>query len=88
MVHSIGIPPGLVKLPGLRLNITDPAATGTITLQALFGQYDTRHDINNPSYVTACIDYYLWTGDLNFLRDNIKRCLTRHALHGNGIRNG
>jgi len=60
-------------ITGLRLNFEGLATSTPITIQALFAQYDTRHNINNPSYVTACIDYFSWTGDLNFLRDNIEK---------------
>lgn len=44
-----------------------------IVLQALFGQYDTRHNVNSQSFVTGCVNYFRWTGDLDFLRKNINR---------------
>jgi hypothetical protein len=44
-----------------------------VCLQALFCQYDTRHNINNQSYIDGCIEYFWWTHDLNFLRRNLDR---------------
>ncbi len=60
-------------ITSLRFGIDNPTSGGLVTIQALFAQYDTRHNVNNPSFVSACIDYFYWTGDLNFLRDNIER---------------
>ncbi len=60
-------------ITGIRLGF-DNATTGSrVILQGIFPQFDTRHNVNNPAYVTACIDYFFWTGDLNFLRANIER---------------
>src|SRR5690606_15352874 len=35
--------------------------------------YDTRHPINNTSYLTGANDYFAWTGDIDFLRQNMNR---------------
>lgn len=58
---------------GLRLHLDNSTTDTEIIFQAMFAQYDTRHNVNNQSYVTACIDYYNWTGDISFLRENIER---------------
>lgn len=55
-------------ITGLRVKAGNADAGATVTLQALFSQFDTRHNVNNPSYVIACVDYFYLTGDLNFLR--------------------
>src|SRR5215831_3695463 len=47
-----------------------------ITLQALFSQYDTRHNINAQNYIRGCAKYFWWTHDLEFLRANINRMRT------------
>ncbi len=60
-------------ITGLRVGFDNATAGGEVILQALFSQYDTRHDVNNPSYVSACVDYFSWTGDLNFLRHEMER---------------
>jgi len=57
----------------LRLGFGNAKACGTVCLQALFTQYDTRHTINNLNYARACALFYAWTGDLSFLRRNINR---------------
>ncbi|MCD6302101.1 MAG: hypothetical protein J7M15_01070, partial [Anaerolineae bacterium] len=57
----------------LRLGFGNTKACGTVCLQALFTQYDTRHTINNLNYARACALFYAWTGDLSFLRRNINR---------------
>jgi len=48
-------------------------APGSVTIQAFFSQYDTRHNINNQDFVRGCAKYFWWTGDLSFLRAQINR---------------
>lgn len=54
-------------------------ASGTVTVQALFSQYDTRHNINSQNFIRGCGKYFWWTRDLPFLRANVNRMRT--ALH-------
>ncbi|HVV01763.1 MAG TPA: glycosyl hydrolase family 65 protein [Verrucomicrobiae bacterium] len=56
----------------LRIHL-DNSAPGTLTIQAFFSQYDTRHNINNQDFIRGCAKYFWWTGDYNFLRSNINR---------------
>lgn len=44
-----------------------------VGIQALFTNYDTRHNINNQNFVRGCCQYFWWTRDLNFLRNNLAR---------------
>ena len=37
---------------------------------------DTRHNINNANFIRGCHDYFLWTRDYSFLRDQIPRIRT------------
>lgn len=60
------------EITRLRLGFGNSAA-GTVTLQALFTQYDTRHTINAQNFVRGCANYFWWTGDTAFLRANIGR---------------
>lgn len=53
-------------------------APAKVGIQAVFNQYDTRHNINNSNFIRGCAKYFWWTGDLNFLRANIQRM--RHAM--------
>lgn len=57
----------------LRLNFGNAAPGAEITVQALFSQYDTRHNINNFDFIRGAIDVFLWTGDLAFMRDELPR---------------
>jgi hypothetical protein len=51
-------------------------APGSVTIQAFFSQYDTRHNINGQNFVRGCAKYFWWTRDLNFLRTQINRMRT------------
>ena len=62
----------------LALQIDNAPEGAAITLQALFSQYDTRHNINSQAFVHGCANYFWWTGDVPFLRANILRM--RRAL--------
>lgn len=64
---------GEVAQVRLRLGNHSP---GTVVLQALFSQFDTRHNINGQNFVRGCAKYFWWTRDLNFLRANIGRMRT------------
>lgn len=66
------------KITRLRVNLGNPSAGGDVIFQALFTQYDTRHDVNSQCYIQGCAAYFNWTGDLGFLRRNIN--LMRRAL--------
>jgi hypothetical protein len=60
----------------LRVNFDNPAAGATVVLQALFTQYDTRHNINSQNFIRGCATYFWWTRDVAFLRRNINRMRT------------
>ncbi|HWQ90337.1 MAG TPA: hypothetical protein VN673_01605, partial [Clostridia bacterium] len=49
------------------------ASAGRVVVQALFSQYDTRHNINEQNFIRGCAKYFWWTRDLNFLRANVQR---------------
>ncbi len=66
------------KVTRLRLNFGNVQPGAEIVIQALFSQYDTRHNINNFDYIRGAIDVFLWTGDLAFLRAELPRL--RRAL--------
>jgi len=57
-----------------RLRIGFDNSTGaSVTVQALFTQYDTRQNVNNASYIDGCASYFHWTGDVEFLKTNIDK---------------
>ncbi len=56
----------------LRLGF-DNKTGASVTIQALFTQYDTRQNVNNASFIDGCASYIRWTGDIEFLKFNIER---------------
>ncbi len=69
---------GIIKK--LRVSLGNREPGGALTVIALFSHYDTRHNINNTSFLKGCADYFNQTRDLDFLRRNITRM--RLALRG------
>lgn len=67
----------------LRLNFGNTAPGAEVVIQALFSQYDTRHNINNFDYIRGAIDLFCWTGDLAFMRAELPRLrkALRYAEH-------
>ncbi|HTO02190.1 MAG TPA: hypothetical protein VL069_00750, partial [Opitutus sp.] len=61
------------KITRLRLRFGNATPGANVTLQALFSQYDTRHNINNFDFIRGAIDVFLWTGDLAFMRAELPR---------------
>lgn len=57
----------------------DHAAGAEIDLKSILTAIDTRHPITNALFVRGCVDYFAWTRDVEFLRQNIG-CM-RKALH-------
>lgn len=60
----------------LRIQFGNEAPGGKVGIQSFFTNYDTRHNINNQNFVRGCANYFLWTGDINFLRGQINRMRT------------
>lgn len=57
-----------------RYRITiDRAAGSRIDLKSIITAIDTRHPITNPLFVRGSTEYFVWTRDLDFLRQNIAR---------------
>jgi len=48
----------------------------TAVIKSIHTAYDSRHNINNSSFISGCCDYFNWTGDVEFLRKNIGRIRT------------
>ncbi|MFM9001251.1 MAG: hypothetical protein ACKORB_06455 [Opitutia bacterium] len=64
-------------LTGLRLRF--PGFKGAeIRIKSVLTAVDTRHPITNSSYLEGCADTFAWTGDVEFLRQNLARM--RQAL--------
>jgi len=61
------------EIERLQIGFDNADGDTTLTLQALFTTYDTRHNVNSQSFIAGCAAYFHWTGDLSFLRNNISR---------------
>ena len=48
-------------------------APARVVLQALFAQYDTRHNVNAQAWIRGAARYFAWTRDLGFLRAQLPR---------------
>jgi hypothetical protein len=57
----------------------DHAAGAEIELKSVITAIDTRHPITNALFLRGCADYFAWTRDVDFLRQNIGRM--RKSLH-------
>lgn len=59
-------------LAGLRLRF--PTAKGTeLRIKSVMTAVDTRHPITNANFIEGCADTFAWTGDVEFLRQNLGR---------------
>ncbi|MCL2517209.1 MAG: hypothetical protein FWF15_01475, partial [Oscillospiraceae bacterium] len=61
------------KVTRLRICFNNSEIGQTVRISSIFTTFDTRHTINNAYYLSACVNYYDWTGDVSFLRQNIGR---------------
>ncbi len=66
----------------------DHAAGAQITLKSIITAIDTRHPITNANFIRGSAEYFAWTTDLPFLRENIARMrrALRWALAEFGVR--
>ena len=62
-------------ITGLRLGF-DNAAAATVVVKSFHTASDTRHNINNLNFIRGCHDYFMWSHDLPFLREQIGRIRT------------
>lgn len=72
MIPVYRIPQWKGIITGLRIVFNNPAAA-TVVIKSLHTACDTRHNINNSNFVRGCHDYFMWTGDITFLREQIGR---------------
>ena len=64
------------EITRLRVGLGNAKPGGSVTIEDLFTQYDTRQNINSQCFVRGCATYFWWTRDINFLRRNINRMRT------------
>ena len=56
----------------MRLGFDNPG-TGRAVIKSFHTACDSRHNINNPNFIRGAHDYFAWSRDLTFLRDQMGR---------------
>ena len=59
-------------ITALRINF-DNQAEAELVIKSFHTACDTRHNINNGNFIRGCHDYFMWTSDVTFLREQIGR---------------
>ncbi len=72
MIPTFKSPRWKGKIVRLGFHFDNPGPA-KVAIQAVFTQYDTRHNTNQQNFISGCGSYFFWTRDLNFLRANIER---------------
>jgi hypothetical protein len=67
------------RVPGWKGNITsvrlhfDNLGPATLVMKSFHSACDTRHTINDSNFIRGSHDFFMWTGDLGFLRSQMGR---------------
>jgi hypothetical protein len=64
------------ELPGGVTNPSARTASAKIVVKSFHTACDTRQNVNDSNFIRALHDYFLWTGDVDFLRGQIDRAHT------------
>ena len=72
MIPVYRLPTWTGTITGLRLGF-DNAGPARVVIKSFHTACDSRHTINNPNFIRGVHDYFAWTGDLSFLREQIVR---------------
>lgn len=75
MIRVHHLPGWQGTVTGLRIGLAN-RGPASVVIKSFHTASDTRHNINNPNFVRGCHDYFMWTRDLEFLRDQIGRIRT------------
>ncbi len=75
MIPVSGVPGWKGTIARLRIGF-DNAGPAGLVIKSFHTACDTRHNINNPNFIRGCHDYFLWSLDYAFLRDQIPRIRT------------
>jgi hypothetical protein len=78
MIPLFRVPGWTGKVTGLRFRF-DNAQAACVVFKSIHTASDTRHTINNTGFVRGTHDYFMWTRDIAFLRQQIGRMRT--AIH-------
>jgi len=61
------------RIDRIRICLAPGESEGKFEIDSFFTVYDTRHSINNPIFILASLRFFNWTGDIDFLRQQINR---------------
>lgn len=61
------------KIKRIKIVLAPGESEGEFDIDSFFTVFDTRHTSNNPNFIFACWNYFRWTKDIEFLRENINR---------------
>lgn len=75
MIPVYRIPSWKGVITGLRIGFDNPARADLV-IKSFHAACDTRHNINNTNFIRGCHDYFLWSRDIAFLRNQIGRVRT------------
>ncbi len=76
-MHFANVP--MYRYPGYvgmlkRIKVSLDCKPGTtVSLKSIITAIDTRHPITNSMFIVGSAEYFLWTGDVEFLQKNILR---------------
>ena len=72
MIPVYRVPGWQGTITRLRLRFDNPAAA-KVVIKSFHTACDTRHTVNNPNLIRGSHDYFLWTRDVTFLREQMGR---------------
>jgi len=72
MIPVYRVPGWTGTITGLRIGFDNPGPA-KVVIKSFHTACDTRHPINNPNFIRGVHDYFTWSRDLTFLRDQIAR---------------
>ena len=72
MIPVYRVPGWKGTITSLRLHFDNPGPAALV-IKSFHTACDTRHTINDSNFIRGCHDYFMWTGDLGFLRSQMVR---------------
>jgi hypothetical protein len=72
MIPVYRVPSWTGTITGLRIGFDNPGPA-KVVIKSVHTACDTRHSINNPNFIRGAHDYFAWSRDLSFLREQIGR---------------
>jgi hypothetical protein len=88
MIRVHRLPGWKGTITGLRISF-DNRGPAKLVIKSFHTACDTRHNINNSNFIRGCNDYFLWSLNYTFLRDQVGRLRSamRFMMHEFDTRN-